>query len=192
MATTEEQIEMLASERAVRNGAPCTVVVEDKVYNVKDVPNIIKRKIYDLELEALILEREAKSETTLKRAQKIAKKLRTLHSKTAAYYILGLKALFVPFLFAIYWRILDCRTSEHTFKINQAGMQGESVNFFYANWQITKAQLALSTKLVGDGIKQYQERMESAESMLEADALPKKAEDDKSAASLKARRTTKR
>lgn len=192
MATTEEQIQMLADERAARLGAPCTVVVEDKVYNVKDVPNIIKRKIYDLELEALILEREAKGEIKLRRAQKIAKKLRTLHSKTAAYYILGLKALFVPFLFAIYWRILDCRTSEHTLRINAAGAQGESVNFFYANWQITKAQLALSTKLVGDGIKQYQERMESAESMLDEDALPKKAEDDKSAASLKARRTTKK
>ena len=192
MATTEEQIQMLANERAARLGAPCTVVVEDKVYNVKDVPNIIKRKIYDLELEALVLEREAKGEIKLRRAKKIARKLRTLHSKTAAYYILGLKALFVPFLFAIYWRMLDCRTSEHTFKINQAGMQGESVNFFYANWQITKAQLALSTKLVGDGIKQYQERMESAESMLDEDALPKKEADDKSAASLRARRTTKR
>lgn len=192
MATTEEQIQMLADERNVRLGAPCTVVVEDKVYNVKDVPNIIKRKIYDLELEALILEREAKGEIKLRRAQKIARKLRTLHSKTAAYYILGLKALFVPFLFAIYWRILDCRTSEHTLRINAAGAQGESINFFYANWQITKAQLALSTKLVGDGIKQYQERMESAENMLVEDALPKKAEDDKSAASLKARRTTKK
>lgn len=192
MATTEEQIQMLAEERAARIGAPCPVVVGNKVYNVKDVPNIIKRKIYDLELESLILEREAKGEIKLRRAKKIARKLRTLHSKTAAYYILGLKSLFVPFLFRIYWRILDCRTSEHTFKINQAGMQGESINFFYANWQITKAQLALSTKLVGDGIKQYQERMESAESMLVEDALPKKAEGDKSAASLKARRTTKK
>jgi len=192
VATTEEQIQMLANERAARTGAPCAVVVGNKVYNVKDVPNIIKRKIYDLELEALILEREAKEEIKLRRAQEIAKKLRTLHSKTAAYYILGLKALFVPFLFAIYWRILDCRTSVHTYEINKAGMQGKSVNFFYANWQITKAQLALSTKLVGDGIKQYQERMESAESMLAEDALPKKEADDKSATSLKARRTTKR
>ena len=192
MATTEEQIQMLASERAIRNGAPCTVVVEDKVYNVKDVPNIIKRKIYDLELEALILEREAQEAIKLRRAKQISKKLRTLHSKTAAYYILGLKAIFVPFAFAIYWRILDCRTSEHTFKINQAGMQGESINFSFANWQITKAQLALSTKLVGDGIKQYQERMESAESMLDEDASPKKAEDDKSAVSSSQRRTTKR
>lgn len=192
MSSIDEQINMLVDERAVRSGAPCTVVVGSKVYHVKDVPNIIKRKIYDLELEALILENEAKKETTLKRARKIANKLRTLHSKTAAYYLLGLKALFVPFLFAVYWRILDCRTSEHTLRINAAGAQGESVNFFYANWQITKVQLALSTKLVGEGIKAYQERVESAESMLEKDALPKKEEEGKSAVSSRVRRTTKR
>ena len=54
----------------------------------------------------------------------------------------------------------------------------KDVNFLLANWQVTKARLALSTMLVGNGIKQHQERMESAESMLEEDALPKK-EDNK-------------
>ena len=70
-------------------------------------------------------------------------------------------------------------------------MNNKGVDFFLANWQITKVALALSTKLVGEGIKSYQERMESAESMLEEDATRKKAE-DKSEVSLKARQTTKR
>lgn len=170
---------MLEMERQIRNGAPCTVVVGGKVYRVKDVSNMVRRKIHDLELEALSLEKEAKGEIRLRRAKRIANKIRTLHSKTAAYYVLGNAALFVPFVFGIYWRVLDCRTSEHTSGINAAGAQGRSINFFYANFRITKVQLALSTKLVGDGIKQYQERMESAESMLDADALPKKTEGGK-------------
>ena len=184
-------ISMLEREKNVRDGAPCTIVVQDKVYSVKQISNTVRRKIADLEKEALILERESKGEITIKRAKRIDKKIRTLHSKTAAYYLLNNKALFIPFLFAITWRILDLRDSEHTFEINKAGMNNKGVDFFLANWQITKVALALSTKLVGEGIKSYQERMESAESMLEEDATQKKAE-DKSEVSLKARQTTKR
>ena len=44
------------------------------------------------------------------------------------------------------------------------------MDFFFANWQITKAQLALSTRLVGKGIEQYEARVESAEGMLKEDA----------------------
>jgi hypothetical protein len=184
-------ISMLEREKTVRDGAPCTIVVQGKVYSVKQISNTVRRKIADLEKEALILERESKGEITIKRAKRIDKKIRTLHSKTAAYYLLNNKALFIPFLFAITWRILDLRDSEHTFEINKAGMNNKGVDFFLANWQITKVALALSTKLVGEGIKSYQERMESAESMLEEDATRKKAE-DKSEVSLKARQTTKR
>lgn len=119
-----------------------------------------------MEKEVLVLEKESKNEITLKRAKQIDKKIRTLHSKTAAYYLLGNWALFVPFLWAIKWRLLDLKDSEVTFTINAMGANNKGVDFFLANWQITKAQLALSMRLVGDGIKQYQERMESA-----ADAL---------------------
>ena len=110
----------------------------------------------------LVLEKESKTEITLKRAKRIDKKIRTLHSKTAAYYLLGNWALFVPFLWAIRWRLLDLKDSEVTFTINAMGANNKGVDFFLANWHITKAQLALSMRLVGDGIKQYQERMESA------------------------------
>lgn len=113
-----------------------------------------------------MLEKESKKEITLKRAKQIDKKIRTLHSKTAAYYLLGNWALFVPFLWAIKWRLLDLKDSEVTFTINAMGANNKGVDFFLANWQITKAQLALSMRLVGEGIKQYQERMESAQDAL--------------------------
>lgn len=153
---------MLAGEQEVQRGAPCSVAVQGRVYKVKQISNAVRRKISDLEKEVLILEKESKNEMTLKRAKKIDRKIRTLHSKTAAYYLLGNFALFVPFLWAIKWRLLDLKDSEVTFTINAMGANNKGVDFFLANWQITKAQLALSMRLVGDGIKQYQERMESA------------------------------
>lgn len=154
--------EMLAGEQEVQRGAPCSVVVQGRAYKVKQISNAVRRKISDLEKEVLILEKESKNEMTFKRAKKIDRKIRTLHSKTAAYYLLGNFALFVPFLWAIKWRLLDLKDSEVTFTINAMGANNKGVDFFLANWQITKAQLALSMRLVGDGIKQYQERMESA------------------------------
>ena len=157
---------MLAGEHEIQRGAPCSVAVQGRTYKVKQISNTIRRKISDLEKEVLVLEKESKNEITLKRAKQIDKKIRTLHSKTAAYYLLGNWALFVPFLWAIKWRLLDLKDSEITFTINAMGANNKGVDFFLANWHITKAQLALSMRLVGDGIKQYQERMESA-----ADAL---------------------
>lgn len=158
--------EMLAGEQEIQKGAPCSVAVQGRTYKVKQISNTIRRKISDLEKEVLMLEHESKKEITLKRAKQIDKKIRTLHSKTAAYYLLGNWSLFVPFLWAIKWRLLDLKDSEVTFTINAMGANNKGVDFFLANWHITKAQLALSMRLVGDGIKQYQERMESA-----ADAL---------------------
>ena len=153
---------MLEGEQLVQRGAPCSIAVQGKTYKVKQISNTIRRKISDLEKEVLVLEKESKKEITLKRAKRIDKKIRTLHSKTAAYYLLGNWALFVPFLWAIKWRLLDLKDSEVTFTINAMGANNKGVDFFLANWQITKAQLALSMRLVGEGIKQYQERMESA------------------------------
>lgn len=153
---------MLTGEQEIQRGAPCSVAVQGRTYKVKQISNTVRRKISDLEKEVLVLEKESKKEITLKRAKQIDRKIRTLHSKTAAYYLLGNFALFVPFLWAIKWRLLDLKDSEVTFTINAMGANNKGVDFFLANWQITKAQLALSMRLVGDGIKQYQERMESA------------------------------
>lgn len=158
--------EMLAGEQHIQGGAPCSVAVQGRTYKVKQISNTVRRKISDLEKEVLVLEREAKKELTAKRAKQIDNKIRTLHSKTAAYYLLGNWAMFVPFLWAIKWRLLDLKDSEVTFTINAMGANNKGVDFFLANWQITKAQLALSMRLVGEGIKQYQERMESAQAAL--------------------------
>jgi hypothetical protein len=166
--------DMLRGSEEVRTATPQIIEVKGKKYKVKQVPMRSKYKIKNLESEVLMLEQEAKGAITLKRAKQINKKLYSLHSKTAAYYLLGNLAFFVPFLWSLTWRWLNHKTSEVTFEINKAGTNDPDVNFFLANWQITKVQLALSMRLVGEGIKQYQERMESVENMLAEDALPKK------------------
>lgn len=165
--------EMLEGEYQVQRGAPCEIEVQGKRYKVRQISNAIRRKISDLEKEVLVLENKAKKELTIKQAKKIDKKMRTLHSKTAAYYLLGNWSLFIPFLWSIKWRLLELEDSEVTFSINAMGANNKGVDFFLANWQITKAQLALSTRLIGEGIKQYQERMESAQNALTEKAVNK-------------------
>lgn len=166
--------DMMRGSEKIRKATPQIIEVKGKIYKVRQVSMKARCKIKNLEIEALMLEREAKGEITLKRAKQINKKLYSLHSKTAAYYLLGNLAFIVPFLWSITWRWLNHKTSEVTFEINKAGTNNADVDFFLANWQITKVQLALFTRLVGEGIKQYQERMESVENMLVEDALPKK------------------
>jgi len=176
---SESNVEkLLQGDAKVELRAPCSIFVGTKMYRVKQVSNTIRRRISILEKEAYVLEQEGKQGVSLKRAKKIDTKIRTLHSKTAAYYLLGNWALFVPFLFWIKWHLLDLKDNEVTYRINEAGVVSKDVDFFLANWQLTKQALALSTRLVGEGIKQYAEKMESVANMLEKDAFGIK-EDDK-------------
>lgn len=178
MDTKKVTEELSAGAAKVQAGKPTVVEVKGKKYKVRQISQKIELEIRNLEKEVFLLEHEAKGEITLKRAKAIDKKMYTLHSKMAAYYLLGNWALYIPFLWALTWRWLFRQTNEVTFAINNVGSNNEDVNFSFANWQITKARLALSTMLVGNGIKQWQERMESSENMLGEDALPKK-EDSK-------------
>lgn len=170
MADKSKIGEMLNGEAQVIMRAPCRVVAQGKVYKVKQVSNAVRRKISLLEKEAYVLEQEGKMGVPLKRAKKIESKIRTLHAKTAAYYLLGNWALFVPGLYWAKWHLMDLKDNEVTYQINIAGALSHDVDFFLANWQLTKQALGLSTKLVGDGINDYAERKESAENMLEKDA----------------------
>lgn len=184
--------ELLRSEHQVRQQLPYNVTVGGKSYKVRQVSQKVRTKIDNLAKDALFLERESKKEMTLRQAKRLNRKIRSIHSKMAAYYLLGNWALFVPFLFAIRWRLLELQNSEVTFTINNAGANDPDTGFYFANWEIIKGLLVLSTKSVGDGIKEYQERMESAENMVETDASPKREEDGKSGASLKGHRTTRK
>ena len=156
--------------------APCVVEVGGRKYKVRQVAQKVKTKIQLLELEAQYLEAKGKQGTDVKEARRIAKKLYSLHSKKAAYYLLGNWALFMPWLWGLKWRILQLRGNEVTFRINAAGAISEDLGFFKANLQLSKQERELCMKQVGEVAKQAQERLESVMNMLEQDALGIKEE----------------
>ena len=57
---------LLEGAHEVQLGAPCVIEVQGKKYKVKQVSQKVALQIRNLEKEVLVLEREAKSEITLK------------------------------------------------------------------------------------------------------------------------------
>ncbi len=158
-------------------GVKSVVVVGRRKYKVRQVAQAVREKIVLLEQEGQILEAKGKEGVPPKEAKRIAKKLYSLHSKKAAYYLLGNWALFVPFLWAIRWRLLQLVGNETTFKINEAGVVNADLGFSKANWDISKQERELYMRPVGEVARQAQERLESVINMLETDALGIKADD---------------
>ena len=157
-------------------GAPCVITVGRRKYRVRQVAQAVKERIALLEQNAQILETQGKSGVSQKEASKITKRLYSLHSKKAAYYLLGNWALFIPGLFWLKWHILQLRGNETTFKINEAGLVSADLGFFKANWDISKQERELYMRPVGEVARQQLERLESVMSMLETDALGIKEE----------------
>mgnify|MGYP001097975751 FL=1 len=177
--TDEELDRMVAAKEHIKHGFPRVIAVGGKTYTVRQVSKKVRERIHTLELEAYALSGKQKESMPLRKAKKIQRKLDTLHAKTAAYYLLGNKALFVPFLFALTWRKLMLRYEEHTASINNAALNDEEVGFSLANWENTKHQLALSMKPIGDGVRETLKRWRAAEAQAAEDATKKKAEDSK-------------
>lgn len=177
---TDEEIDrMTAAKEHIRQGFPRVISVGDKAYTVKQVSKGVRARIHTLELEAYQLSGKQKESMPLRKAKKIQRKLDTLHAKTAAYYLLGNKAVWMPWMFSLTWRRLMMRYEEHTATINNTALNDEEVGFSLANWENTKHQLALSMKPIGDGVRQTLKRWEAAEAQLLEDATKKKAEGSK-------------
>lgn len=153
------------------------VSVGKRKYKVRQVAQAVKERIALLEQEAQVLEAKGKEGVSQKEAKRLTKKLFSLHSKKAAYYLLGNWAIFCPWLWAIKWRILQLRGNETTFRINEAGVVSADLGFSKANWDISKQERELYMRPVGEVAKQAQERLESVLNMLERDALGVKEED---------------
>ena len=157
-------------------GAPCTIQVGRRKYKVRQVAQAVKQRIVLLEQEAQVLEAKGKQGTSQKEARRLTKKLYSLHSKKAAYYLLGNWALFIPGLWWLKWNILQLRGNETTYKINEAGVVSADLGFSKANWDISRQERELYMRPVGEAAKQSLERLETALNMLEKDALGIKEE----------------
>lgn len=158
-------------------GAPCVIEVGGQRYHVRQVAQAVKTRIVLLEQEAQILEARGKEGVPQKEAKKLTRKLYSLHSKKAAYYLLGNWAIFCPWLWWLKWHILQLRGNETTFRINEAGVVSGDLGFSKANWDISRQERELYMRPVGEAAKQAQERLESVMNMLETDALGIKEED---------------
>ena len=167
----------IAGEYGTISQAPCTIIAGGRRYKVRQVAQAVKERIALLEQEAQVLEAQGKEGVYQKRARKLTKKLYSLHSKKAAYYLLGNWAIFCPWLWWIKWHILQLRGNEVTFKIIGAGAVSEDVGFSKANWQLSRQERELFMRPVGEVAKQAQERLENVINMWEKDALGIKKED---------------
>ena len=156
--------------------APCEVVAKGRKYKVRQVAQAVKERIMLLELEAQYLEGKGKEGVSLEEGKKIVKKLYSLHSKKAAYYLLGNWAIFFKPLWSLKWRLLQLRGEEVTSIINGAGAIPEDLGFSKANWQLSKQERELYMRPVGEVAKQQLERLESVLNMLDEDALGIKEE----------------
>ncbi len=174
MAENSERFLKGAYETIV--SAPCIITVGRHRYKVRQVAQAVKQRIALLEQEAQVLEGKGKQGVSQKEAKRITKKLFSLHSKKAAYYLLGNWAIFFPCIWWLKWHILQFRGNETTFKINEAGVVSADLGFSKANWDISKQERELYMRPVGEVARQAQERLETVINMLETDALGIKEE----------------
>ena len=157
-------------------GEPYVIFVSNRRYKVRQIAQAVKERIVLLEQEGQVLEVRGKQGVSQREAKKITKKLYSLHSKKAAYYLLGNWAIFFPFVWWIKWHILQLRGDETTFRINEAGIANGDLGFCKANWDTSRQARELYMRPVGEVAKQAQERLESVINMLETDALGIKEE----------------
>lgn len=190
--TDEELFAMMQAKKQIQEQWPKKINVNNQTYSVKQISKAVRRRIHHLELEAYLLSGKQKEAQSLKEAKKISDKLDRLHAKTAAYYLLNNKAIFMPWRFSITWRRIMMQPEEVSAQINMQAINQVEINFSLANWQNTEQQLALSMKPIGDGVKMTLKRMESGLQQVEEDATKKKEEDNQSTASSKKPRKTKK
>ncbi len=190
--TEEEMKAMLFAKERVMRKFPRKITSNGHDYTVRQISKGIRARIHALEIEAYTLSEQQKEKMSPRKAKKLQRKLDRLHAKTAAYYLLGNRAMIIPGLFWATWHRLMWRTEEEISAINNAAVNDDEINFSSANWDITKFQLALSMRPIGEGVKELLKRMESAEKQVKEDATKKKEEDAGSKASSAKARTTRK
>lgn len=165
--------EMAKSEFLIKEGVSLPITLEDRTFKIRQISNALREKIQILTMEAFMLSEKAKEPMSIRRAKKIQRKIYALHAKTAAYYILGNKAKFIPFLYSFTWRRLRLLNDKSIYIINHIGANNEGFAAFSADWQLSKSLLELSMNLLGGALSQNKERRESVKNMVKEDSQTK-------------------
>lgn len=187
-------LRMARQANAVSRKKGSTIEILGKTWTLRPINMKQGKLISDLSFDAVAIQEQVQKEgLSARKMKRLNGRLRRLAAKMAAHYVVGYKRLWWPFYYAYMWRKIYNQPEEVSATINlQKNAEGDERNFYLANLECLKLQLVLSMRQVGESVKQMQERKESAESMLDEDALPKKEEDYKSGARSKHHRTTKR
>lgn len=195
MPTEQEMFRMARDANRVQRQIPSTELeICGKKWQLRPITMKQGAEIANYAFDAVEIQDAVKQEgLSAEEMKRLNIKLRKLPAKMAAHYVLGRLRWFKPFAFARMWRKIWNQPEEVSATINTTKALGRAEETFYtANLQCLVNQLALSMRQVGESVKKMQERKESAESMLEEDASPKKEEGSKSAVPSKRPRTTKR
>lgn len=188
----EEAMERLLSEaQFVRQDRNIAVQIDGKQWHIRPTSQAQNQIMADIDLDIMYWQKQLKTAETAKEAKRLNARIRKAYARKAAHKVLGMWLRWVPFLYAIMWRRIYHSSEAVSAVINTTEAIGENKVFYLANLGSSKQALVLSMNQVGEAVSQRTQRGESAESMAEADGLPKK-EDSKSPLHSKAPRTTRR
>lgn len=174
----QAQIRLLETAEMVRVGSVISLVIDGNVWKIRTTSQAQNKMMSELDYKIYFWQKQLKEATTEKQAIRLNGKIRKAYAKKAAHKVLGKNLRWIPFAYAYMWRRIYHSSEKVSATINATEMIGENKSFYLANLGSSKQALALSMIQVGNAIEQRIKRGESAESMAQKDALPKK-EDSK-------------
>ena len=189
-----DMLRLAREANAVSRKIGTSVDILGKTWKLRPIHMKQGKMISDLSFDAVAIQEEVQKEgLSARKMKRLNGRLRRLGAKMAAHYVVGYKRLWWPFYYAYMWRKIYNQPEEVSATINlHKNADGQERNFYLANLECLKLQLVLSMRQVGEAAEEMRKRKESADFMLDEDALPKKAEDSKSGVRSKPRRTTRR
>lgn len=175
----EAQVRLLMEANAIRRGAIAdTIVIDGKVWHIRPMGNKQLELIENLDYDIMYWQNRLKDAKSGRQAKRLNAKIHKAFAKKAAHRILGRRLWLIPLMYAYMWRRLHYSNAKITATLNSAESFSENKVFSLANWGSSKQVLVRSMTPVGEAVRKRTQRMESAESLVEQDGLPKK-EDSK-------------
>lgn len=200
--TTDEQglaldeqamLSLLVEANALQRGSVGYIEIDGRRWPLRPTSQRQNLKMLNLDFDILYWQNELKGEGVgVRRAKRLNSKIRKAYARKAAYKVVGRWLWLIPFYYALTWRRIYNSTEKVSATLNSEESIEPNKDFYLANLGSSRRALVLSTMQVGSAVKQQQERKASAENMLDKDALPKKEEDNRSAAPSARARTMKR
>lgn len=172
----EAMIKLLSEAELVRKSEGMTLLIDGRKWRVRTTSQAQNSIMSGIDYDVMYWQRMLKETQSAKEAKRLNAKIRKAYARKAAHKVLGRKLRWIPFLYSVMWRRIYHSSEKVSATINATEVIGENKVFFLANLGSSKQALALSMNQVGEAVEQRMKRGESAESMVEEDGLPKKAD----------------